>query len=328
MRVEDSVIGRITYPEELCFVFNVNRITIETNEDVSVQIGDINDVWQPFNGSVVIDISRYLQGLTSEKERQKDITVRLNTTSGGFSFSLRLVWGAINFDEAYNKEYTLRWWRGYPFTMELYIPEDVVSVKGRYDDTVYGVLDVGTGWVSIDPEALWPNAQKQAILRVEDGETSSIFDYTFDHSFTGVNKDSIHLYRLNVSEGCGCYLRWIDRHGWLRYWLFDKGLSTVSNKGNDAIEYIYMGLHEHRYKRQVGKTVMKSIKLCAPLVNDEELEMLEQLAGSPVVDMWTGSEWIPVIIEDMNVSKGGKDWKPLNDFECVMSYPEIVSQKL
>lgn len=330
MREATSDIGKVTYPEEICFAFNPNRVTVETNKAVTLYIDRIDDVREPMNGKVEIDLSKYLQSLVSKDKRHWNQTIMLVTEDGTFTFYLRIVWGAINIGDTFNDEYTLRWWKGLPFTMEMWLASDAASVRSRYDKNLHTPLELSAGWVSIDPMEKWPQATDKVVVRVDDGDTASVFDYTFDNTFTGVDRSKVHLYRLKVEEvrECGVYLRWIDRHGWLRYWLFDEGQETTASKALDAVKSVHVGKHEYVVSRYIGKQAGKSVKLCAPSVTDEEYAMLEQIATSPVVDMWTGSEWIPVNIEALSVTRGGKDWKPLNDFECVMSYPEVVAQRL
>lgn len=326
MREYEGSIGKVTYPDEIVFAFNPCVVTVETDKDVTFTIGTLTDVREPMGGKVEIDISKYLQAMVSKEERHKNMSVALGTVDGDFLFYLSVVWGAINVGERFNGDYALRWWKGLPFTMEVYIPSGVASVRSRYDKQGYAEAEL-SGWVSVNPEEMWPDATDVLVVRVDDGDTASVFDYTFDHTFTGVGRELVHLYRLEVwpKNDCGVYLRWIDRHGWLRYWLFDKGQESMEAKPKEAVRGVW---DRYRVSRYTGKTVARSVKLCAPMVTDDELEMLEHLGTSAVVDMWTGSEWLPVNIEAVTVTRGGRDYKPLNDYECVMSYPEVMAQRL
>lgn len=332
MREVVSDIGRVVYPEEFCFAFNPNRVVVETEKDVTLSIKHITDVREPMNGKVEIDVSKYLQLFVSQDVRHADVTVKLSTSDGEFSFSLRVVWGAINIGERFNGDFTLRWWKGLPFTMEMYIPADVDSLQGRYDGNGYSNISIGSGYVSVDPATVWPNATEKVVVRADEGESPSVWDYTFDHTFRGVNVGDTRMYRLVVKEAsvCGLYLRWVDRHGWLRYWLFDEGKSTTTSKALNSVECVSVEPYDFPYmsSRYIGKEADRSVRLCAPLVTDEELDVLEQLPTAAVVDLWTGEGWVPVNIEGMSVTRGGKDWPTLNDFECVMVYPEVMTQRL
>ena len=96
------------------------------------------------------------------------------------------------------------------------------------------------------------------------------------------------------AEG-GIYLRWIDRHGFIRYWLFAAGEETreiasdLSFIRNNLDDYLY-GYYGDNGRRQ-GYDRTDSIKLCAPLVDRDTFDMLQDLASSPVVDMYLGGDW-------------------------------------
>lgn len=326
MREANSSMGMIMYPDEIVFAFNPILIRVETSNNVTFTVGDYTDVREPMNGVVEIDISKYVQTMVSKDVRRKTIYASVSDGDETFSFSTVAIWGGINIGERFNGDYRLRWWRGLPFTMEMYIPEDAVAVRGRYDGN--GYVDLGLiGWTSVYPEVIFPDTTEKAVLRVDTADKASVWEYTFDGTFTGVDAGNVRLYRLDVNERneCGVYLRWVDRHGWLRYWLFDRGQETVEAKNKEELRSVWSKFRVRRYAK---KDVVKTVKLCAPSVNDEELTMLEQLGTSVVVDMWTGDEWCPVTIDDVSVTRGGKDWRPLNDYECVMRLPDVATQNL
>lgn len=327
--------GKVQYPDERVFAFNPNRVMVWTSTAAKVAIGNFVDEREPMNGVVEFDVSKYLQTMVSKDDRYKSVTIIASTTvdemTYSFSFTLQVIWGAINIGERWNKAYTLRWWKGLPFTMEMYIPWDAEQVRSRYDGNTYVDGEgIGRGYLSLNPEEVWSDAERQVVIRVDDGVTSSVYDYMFDGTFTGIDDEKVHIYRLLVQDEdkCGVYLRWIDRHGWQRYWLFSRGQETTSSKPLEDAKIIHIDGYEYKASRYIGKEATRSVKLCATLVNDDELDMLEQLATSPVVDMCTGTTWVAVNIEGMSVARGGKDWRPLNDFECVMMLPEVISQKL
>lgn len=332
MRVYSGAIGTVRYPDSITFAFNPNRIIVGTDVPVTVTVGRYTDTREPYQTMVEIDIAKYLQAMVSKENRHKEVEVSLSSDRGSFSFTTLVVWGAMNIGETFNKPYTLYWWKGFPFTMELYVPNGVEGLRIRYDRGSYGENMSDRGIVEFDPAEMWPDANEQVVLRVDNAEgVASVWDYTFDNTFNGVNKDTVHLYRLKVKEAkeCGVYLRWIDRHGWMRYWLFEKGQTTTTGKSLDALKGVHEGSsYEYRMARYAGKEASKSVKLCASLITDEETDIVEQVALSPVVDMWTGAEWLPVNIEALGVTRGGKDWRPLNNFECVMVYPELMLQRL
>jgi hypothetical protein len=136
--------------------------------------------------------------------------------------------------------------------------------------------------------------------------------------------------KVKEAKECGVYLRWIDRHGWMRYWLFHEGEMNEVTKGAVALEGVHVAqLYEYEKQVYARKDVVKSVRLCAPLVDNEQWDILSTICTSVVVEMYYGGEWFPVVIDGQSVvKKGEKERRPLNDFECVMVWPKILNQML
>ena len=134
----------------------------------------------------------------------------------------------------------------------------------------------------------------------------------------------------------GIYLRWIDRHGFIRYWLFAaveetrEIASDLSFIRNNLDDYLY-GYYGDNGRRQ-GYDRTDSIKLCAPLVDRDTFDMLQDLASSPVVDMYLGGDWTQEEDQWMSVTiKAGSYTKSkacLQDFVCEMIINNINVQRL
>ena len=64
MRTEEFNGHTITYPDETCFAFNPQIITIDNlTGSVIFYVGDYSDMRDPISGKVSIDISEYLRSL-------------------------------------------------------------------------------------------------------------------------------------------------------------------------------------------------------------------------------------------------------------------------
>lgn len=326
MRVYSGAIGTVRYPEAVTFVFNPNTVVVGTDKEVTLMIGEYTDVREPHNTRVEIDIRKYLQAMVSEENRHAGVVVSLVTTDGAFTFTTLAVWGAINVGERYNGSQTVRWWKNYPFTMEVYVPEGA-TLKSRYDGNTYEAMEAGAGVLEIDPAEMFADAEEKVVLRMEEGETKAVFDMTYDESFRGVG-DGVHLYRMEADDTeCGVYVRWIDRHGWRRYWLFDEGEHTQADKAGDVLKKVYDGwAYEIETGSYMQKTGARSVKIGASLVDEEQLEQLMMLCTSPVVEVYEAGAWIPVNIEPLTVVRDKKR-NPLKDIEMVMTYPELMTQK-
>lgn len=334
MREYNSEIGVVRAPEFITFAFNPNIITVETEKSVTVEIGNVSDTREAMNGVVEIDVSLYLQALVSKDERHVSVSVKLSTEDGSFIFGMLVVWGAISIGESWNEPQTVRWQKGKEFVFELYIPSDA-TVYVRYDGEQYVEMDVSElgNIASIDPSVLWPDAERQIVIRVQEGEIRGVFDYTFDHTFNGQDAGQTLLYRIEVlhDDDCGSvYLRWIDWHGWQRYWMFRRGERQDVVKAGDVIEEVRTAYGRHyKHERIVGKEVSRRMSICAPLVDEQTFEMLTGLAKSMNVEMlMKNGEWLPVNIDGQSITRAAANVaRPLNDFECVMLLPEVMIPK-
>lgn len=324
MRLMITALGYIEYPEEIAFAFNPNRVKVATSEDVTFTIGGkYADTRSAHDGKVEIDISKYLQCFVDKDVRKETVTVTCKSSAGTASFSLLVIWGVLNVGETWNASRTVTWWKGLPFSFGMYIP-DGVTVQTRYDGNGYVDADLGSGIVYVDPSDVWPDATEKAVIRM-DSEAGGVFDFTFDGSFGSVKAEVIN--RINVCECTdGIYLRWIDRHGWRQYHLFDEGDLTQTDKAMDKVTDVHEASYHYNADVYQGKEVEKTVKLGAPLVDVDTFEKLMTLATSPVVELYAGDDvWIPVNIAPLTITKGSK---PLNDMEFVMYYPEVMTQRL
>lgn len=184
-----------------------------------------------------------------------------------------------------------------------------------------------------------PSGAKYWNIYDYDGEIQQgTFDNTFDLTFslaTG-GKQSLLLRIDRDDTESGIYLRWIDRHGFIRYWLFAAGEETreiasdLSFIRNNLDDYLY-GYYGDNGRRQ-GYNRTDSIKLCAPLVDRDTFDMLQDLTSSPVVDMYLGGDWTQEEDEWMSVTiKAGSYTKStacLQDFVCEMIINNINVQRL
>ena len=172
-----------------------------------------------------------------------------------------------------------------------------------------------------------PSAKDFAVIRLDEDLPASTFEYTFDNTFAPIGDGTV-INRLVVdSSECGIYLRWIDRHGFYQYWLFQIGdnILQVSTNG----ELLYQTFSDNKYayygvSRQ-SKKMQKSIKACATLIDQDTFDMLSTLHTSPLIDLYHEGEWFPVRLATGTMSHLRK---PLQDFEIEIILPETISQSL
>lgn len=257
-------------------------------------------------------------------------------------FTTNMVWGAPKYGETWNGYKRLTWFTHYPFSFGVYLSKLNTKLLIGYEGAPSKLLEIPTyGMMDFNADTL-PSGAKYWNIYDYDGEIQQgTFDNTFDLTFrlTTGGKQSL-LLRIDRDDAeSGIYLRWIDRHGFIRYWLFAAGEETreissdtsfVRNNlgGYDDTIFGYLGANGRRQ----GYERTDSIKLSAPLVDSDTFDMLQDLASSPVVDMYLGGDWKQE--EDMWMSvtiKAGSYTKStacLQDFVCEMIINNINVQRL
>ena len=256
-----------------------------------------------------------------------------------FDFRTNMVWGAPKYWETWNGYKRLTWFTHYPFTFGIYFSTLSANILIGYEGVpnkidkipINGMVDFYAG--------ILPSGAKYWNIYDYDGEIQQgTFDNTFDLTFrltTGGKQ--LLLLRIDRDDAeSGIYLRWIDRHGFIRYWLFAAGdetreiASDLSFIRNNLEDYLY-GYYGDNGRRQ-GYERTDSIKLCAPLVDSDTFDMLQDLASSPVVDMYLGGDWTQEEDQWMSVTiKAGSYTKStacLQDFVCEMIINNINVQRL
>lgn len=327
----------VQYPDELCFAFNRNEVVMTSDyERVVFEFSSgtvkFSDQRDSFNKKVSIDISLYLQLFFDVKESEligsKKITVAIKDVDGNFilRFYLNCVWGVMNIGEVYNDSYKLTWFKNYPQTFSLFVTDTYAMRQEDSSRATSYILNSGLQHLALSD--VFPTAKKTAQLSIGSSVTA-VFDYTYDTTFTSATAKTIDV-EVN-DDDCGVFLRWIDRHGFYRYWLFkegamtykatDKGVETdiPTSKLSESLT-LYYGM-----TRKQGKelTVQKSI--CASLVDEDTFTMLTTLLSSPMPSLWTGSEWIPIAVVAGSSTRASD---VLQDFEVQIILPSIITQSL
>lgn len=314
---------------------------------------------EAFADNCIMDYREYVQALFDgisfgnidySRESQKsnlgavfDVSVKVKNSEGSdlatFSYTTFYVWGAMRAGETWNGYKRLTWFTHYPFSFGIYLSKLNTKLLIGYEGAPNKLLEIPTYSMMDFNADILPSGAKYWNIYDYDGEIQQgTFDNTFDLTFrlTTGGKQSL-LLRIDRDDAeSGIYLRWIDRHGFIRYWLFAAGEETreiasdLSFIRNNLADYLY-GYYVDNGRRQ-GYERTDSIKLCAPLVDSDTFDMLQDLASSPVVDMYLGGDWKQE--EDMWMSvtiKAGSYTKStacLQDFVCEMIINNINVQRL
>lgn len=206
------------------------------------------------------------------------------------------------------------------------------------DDLVYCGMFTDLGFEDIPPASVFPNAQKTATIKYkisEEDRMMSVFDRTFDYTFfqTGENVALINLQISN--DTAGHYLRWVDRHGNLQYFLFPMGEKEYKNKlgANSVMQDDDLnGLYFANIVRTRNIECTVTHKCCAVNLPADIYEYVVTILTSPIVDLYCGKDengveiWLPVNIQANTVKYNPK--KILNNLEFSFAIPGINAQTL
>ena len=326
---------QIQYPDAVCFCFNPQEITIQTDSIISISISANGETCVDNRHSnsrkVYADISYYMRSFFSISENLLEsifISVEVSSSTDSFSFTTHCIWGAINIGEVFNDSRIVTWFRNFPFTFSLFIEEEGTTVSVCYDGNEYKTKSLPAGLNHINVSEWFPFAKEFVVIGLEGNRANGTFDYTFDYTFgIAINDGYVNKIVIDNSK-CGIYLRWIDRHGVYQYWLFQEGDNMLQIETDG--ELLYQDYSDDRYSywgvnRYHAKIMQKTIKACATLVDWNTINMLSTLCSSPLVDLYFSRKWIPVKLSNKTFTRS---WKPLQNFEIEIVLPEIISQRL
>lgn len=327
----------INYPD-LGFAFNPIRLFITNytqSAGISIEANGVTMKKEVLAKSVSFELSAVARAMFNRHEfynvKEKDSvllkTLSVKIFSGSVSLcecSIPVIWGALQIDELYTQTKKLTYFKGFPFTVPLYVENTIVLKIG---DTEFKT--VGPGKHNIDISKVKSNGVIN--IGLFDEKFHRVFDYTFDQTFGPQRVLIPNNMNIEVTvKECpndGIYLRWINRHGEYNYYLFQSNTISTTTKNNSVVidELYYTTALTNNYHMGTGKTIGKSIdesiKLFAPLVDAHTFDFLLGLVGSPVVDMFLGyndkkvAKWVSVNISDGSFAKSTSN---LQDFELLL----------
>lgn len=294
-----------------------------------------------FNERCVMDYREYVQAmfdglefgkLDYTKETQKSelgaafsISAKIKNSSGNvlatFDFTTFYVWGAVRPSEVWNGHKRLKWFTHFPFSFGLY-SEAATKILVSYNATPQRYIDIPNEGITELFHTLLDPSSKYSIIYNYDGTIKqATFDNSFDLTFQEGDGKQSELLRIDFDDTDeGIYLRWIDRHGFYRYWLFTAGdeeraiSSDTSFIRNNLAAYQDTYAYAGAYGRRQGYQREDTITLCAPLVDSDTYDLLQDLVSSPIVDMYmSDGSWQGATIKAGSYTKSTA---PLQDFVC------------
>lgn len=212
---------------------------------------------------------------------------------------------------------------------------DINRSGGMVESKVVHVnVSAGGSSVSFDLTVIWGainigeqfNAPRTVTHFTKYPFTVTVFDGKIKHLSVSDVPEYIKVIEDDSEEGV--YLRWIDRHGFYQYWLFQEGINESKSEefGERLLDNFYGSQYGYYGVGRIqGKNMEGTKKACAPLVSREVFYMLLSIHSSPLVDMYVDGAWVPVSIEAGTATDSGED---LQDFEITIVLPDIISQSL
>lgn len=351
----------LRYPDEIGFAFNASIFIAEGINIASMRIEmtdeagasnkftcmafkdgcyvDIQEYVQSYYESLVLGDIDYINAIDTKVGKNllvKAFVILADNTEVEFDTNIYYIWGAMKLEgETYNGHRALTWFRNFPFTVGIFATSGSLSVMS--EGVVVRDIQTAEKGVYNIPMLITDDKDAYVIEDISGTATGEItFDSTFDMTFHAgtVNTEKI---KINVVDEYdeGCYLRWIDRHGFYCYYLFksvDSSIQVTASstfQRNDIVAHSSNGYRIYTGSYQVAQS-QTTIPICAPLVNSETFDMLLDIATSPCVDLFAGyvsnvPRWVNVNIQ---VGTYKKDNVTLQDFICNMIMPEVPIQKL
>lgn len=320
--------------------------------DVSVS-EDLRMTFKAHANRCTADIRELIQGTlaTGELEYEPDyaaekrtnetvhllLTLLAKSSTGEtlmeFATEIYAVWGALYQGETFNGGRRLTFFKGYPFAFGVfggYNDSDPSATPDRLviaaDGTDTQQVDYGEGVGIYNIPLTDTGARHYEIYDVRGNMRSMVFDATFDTTFHLATNQGVRTKILDV-DVADCryehpiYLRWVDRHGFICHWLFRQGeRQTVTTTDGEFMRNNLpywdegTGWRGTNGRRQsYGRE--DTLQICAPMVDRQQFDTLQDIATSPIVDMYTKDTgtWVHVTVRNGTYTMQDME---LQDFTC------------
>lgn len=345
----------IEYPDEIGFVFNRSYIHVEGSaveiKAVTVTIGEGKVKYLAFNNSAMGDYSElvafafgdivyqpeYYKNTTTEIGKRLETVINIETDEGvvGFSWTTFYLWGVMKQGERYNEQKNLNIFYGYPFTASVYVSGArslFVLPDGNHDNKQEVVIEQ-EGVYNFDLSVYGAKKFVQ-IVDIDGRGNVTTFDETFDYTFGSITAtvlvNAVYNYCFYEKP---VYMRWVNRHGNVNYWLFkmveeDVDVTSGNEVRNDLGKWASSAGWAGTYGRRRTHERKEYVTLYTSLVDDETYRFLMDITSSPLVDMWNeeSNKWQSVCISDGDYQRSLK--YELNDFVIKLELEPTKIQRL
>lgn len=324
----------INYPDKLAFAFNP-CICIAASAGggevgwTETECGGHTLRIKAHDNTCRWDIRELLQAAIREKDVAGDTqwtveyTIRVYNPEGTLlaekiaeSFT---VWGALRRGETWNTGRRLAYFEGYPFDFQVYLSGHAGKLIVYNDGRPDGMIDTEEyeGLYRYElPQSAAPARDRYEVRdftgTVEQVTFDGNFDLTFRYAFEGTEQSVLTIDVMDTTFEYPVYLRWINRHGFTCYWLFRGG--ERRRQVEAQADYVRNNLREYNAETRLGDLSNRRMaygrtdtwEICAPMVDRERFDWLQDVTTSPCVDMWhkdTGT-WESVTVSEGTYTMG------------------------
>ena len=360
----DPITGIVLhYPDEVCFAFNPVMVRAENATELRVFIMDgVTPVYTinatALGGECYLDIQEYCQSMFDpmvfgvDYSQTKEITPQGETLSFmveadvgndtyNFTFLSFVVWGALkSCGEDFREMRTVTWFKNFPWVYSVFLQGGTNILFSYNNQPNWADSILTTGIYNFNPSTLQDGARYWVIYEYNGVLQQATFDTTFDLTFWLDNGGSqLAILRIDFDADAdeGYYLRWIDRRGYWMHWLFKGGdeqraVAAIREFQRNALVNYDLGWGWRRGSgRRQAMSRADIVPLCAPLVNSQTFDILQDVTTSPIVELYCGDDgnndpvWVDVGVQAATYTKNRDD---LQDFAMNLILPEIPIQSL
>lgn len=336
MRTETKDGVTLMYPDNISFAFNVAMMYAKgnvTKMSANVRCGTARHDYSvdAINGTCYADLRQFVLSFFDGHDFSVDydayvesthmtanvgVTVQVVTPTStvSFDFNSIFVWGSLRNGEGFNQYREQVMFLGYPYTIGIYNDGTGSSVKIASGGKTLRTPNVeGRGMFNVNLSDLGTYEGRKLEIYDSTGTFAMVtfdgsFDYTFMKSESQKNRLVATVEVENPRYDDSVYLRWVDRKGFYRYWLFKKGNVSMETSTNGEVLYNNMGSASAGMLglggRRQGYVRSDSVEICAPVVDSDTFDMLAEINTSPVVDRYNpNGTWSSVLVAASSTSK-------------------------
>lgn len=369
MRSTTGTYGTTLYfPDAVCFAFNPVTFRAQNAARMRIVITHDNKTYEVVykgnaknNWTIFADVQGIVQSMF-DIETSIDYASNDPTSCGGtfyyevsvsqygaphmtdvFNVSAFVVWGGLCPDgqDVFNGFRRVKWFADYPFTMGFYAGGAGSILFSRNESLIHYASVAGQGMFAVSSDEIPDGAEYSLVYDYAGQLQQATFDSTFDLTFyLQQNAPQTLVMRVDIDR-CKykdvVYLRWIDRHGFFCYWLFEKRtrqrvVAAVQDfTRGDTQEYVVGYGYQRGAGRRQAFTRNDVLPVCVPLVDAKTYDYIFDIASSPVVDMYAGVDqqgnhrWVAVGVQAGTYTE---QHETLQDFVVNILLPTTPTQRL